>query len=337
MRRFSPADVSRSAGPGASPFAARVLFVGGSGKSGSTLLGALLGQRRTLFNVGEMNLYWSKRADPSERCGCGVALAACPFWAAVAADLEDDGVDPVRMDMLAGRLDHTRALPRVLGRRRGGGTSAAWAELATGTAKLYRAAYRHSGANFLVDGSTLPTHLLLLRALPATDVRVLHLIRDGRAVAWSWERKRRRARTGSQEGSGMRRHGSVLADLAIWHVQNFAIDGLARRFTHATRIQYEAMAAEPTSTLSRALARLHVKVPGPGGPTDQLAGAWGHALGGNDRVRFACEQTPVVVDEAWRQELRGLRLGLWSLLAAPGLRFFGYTVRRMWPADTTRG
>lgn len=336
MRRSSPAENPSLAGRSASPFLARVLFVGGSGKSGSTLLGALLGERQALLNVGEMNLYWSKRLDPSERCGCGAALAECPFWAAVAADLEDDGVDPVRMAVLAERLEAPRALPHVLSRRRGGDKSAVWAELATGTAKLYRAAYRHSGANFLVDGSKLATHLSLLRDLPATDVRVLHLIRDGRAVAWSWERKRRRARAGSQEGSGMRRHGSVLADLVIWHVQNFAIAMLSRGFVHATRVQYEAVAMAPVRTLSRALACLNVEAPASADAANRLAGECGHAIGGNDRVRFARKETPVVVDQSWRRELRGLRLWLWSLLAAPGLLLFGYTVWRRRPAEEAR-
>jgi hypothetical protein len=304
------------------------LFVGGSSKSGSTLLGALLGRVPALLNLGEVNLFWSKRQEPSERCGCGAALATCPFWTAVVGELEHDGVDPERMAALATRLDHTRALPRVLGRRLSAGTAAAWAELATGTANLYRAAYRRSGANYLVDGSKLPTHLLLLRESPAIDLRVLHLIRDGRAVAWSWERKRRRARAGSEEGSGMRRHGSVLADLAIWHVQNFAIDALARRCPHSTRLQYEAMAADPAAALHRALGRLGIEHLDRNPPSDRLGASCGHAIGGNDRVRFAGEDTPVTVDEAWRRELRGPRLRLWSLLAAPGLRRFGYPVWR---------
>ena len=52
--------------------------------------------------------------------------------------------------------------------------------------------------------------------------------------------------------------------------------------------------------------------------------ATGHAVGGNDRVRFAGSGTAVAVDEAWKAELSGLRLRLWTLLASPGLRHFGY-------------
>ena len=54
----------------------------------------------------------------------------------------------------------------MVARRLSGTASDEWAELAAGTGALYRAAYRHSGASFLVDLSKIPTHLLLLEGLP---------------------------------------------------------------------------------------------------------------------------------------------------------------------------
>ena len=306
---------------------ARVLFIGGSAKSGSTLLGALLGQQPVLFNAGEMNLFWAKWLDPGERCGCGERLTECAFWAAVVADVEDVGIAPTRMAELSARLDHTRQLPRVLSRSLRRNTAGAWAELVAGTDRLYASAFRRSRAAFIVDGSKLPTHLMLLRDLPDVDVRVLHLIRDGRAVAFSWERKRRLARAGEPQGSGMRRHRFAAADFAIWHLQNFSIDRLARRFNHATRIRYEALATAPATALRDALERLEVDLAGEATASEGLGVASGHAVGGNDRVRFAGAGTTVAVDEAWKTELRGLRLRLWTVLAAPGLRHFGYPLR----------
>ena len=306
---------------------ARVLFIGGSGKSGSTLLGALLGQQSTLFNAGEMNLFWAKWRDPGERCGCGERLTECAFWGAVVADVEDVGVAPTRMAELSAQLDHTRQLPRVLSRSLHRPTSDAWAELVAGTDHLYASAFRRSRAAFIVDGSKLPTHLMLLRDLPDVDVRVLHLIRDGRAVAFSWERKRRLARAGEPQGSGMRRHRFAAADLAIWHLQNLSIDRLAGRFSHATRIRYEALATAPATAIRDALKRLEVQLADEGTVSEGLGGASGHAVGGNDRVRFAGGGTTIAADEAWKTDVRGLRLRLWTLLAAPGLRHFGYPLR----------
>ena len=310
-----------NAGDAAAP--PRVLFVGGSGKSGSTLLGALLGRRSGLFNGGEMNLFWGKWLDPGERSGCGTRLDECPFWSAVVVEVVAAGVEPRRMAELAASLDHTRRLGRVLTRRFSGTVSGEWAELAAGTGALYRAAFRHSGASFLVDLSKIPTHLLLLKELRDVELRILHLIRDGRAVAYSWERKRRRAKAGGSEGDGMYRHPSVAADMGIWLVQNFAIDGLARRVTHSTRLQYEILTAAPESELSAALARLGVAGTEPRGTAEPMDEP-DHAVGGNDRVRFAPADTAIRPDDAWRQELSPGQLRLWSALALPGLLRFGF-------------
>ncbi len=323
MQQTPPTERAAPSGEAAS----RVLFVGGSAKSGSTLLGSLLGRLPGFFNAGEMNLFWEKWRRPSQLCGCEARLAECPFWSTVVADITAAAVDPARMAELAERLDHTRRLPTVLARRLRRETSAAWSELAAGTACLYESAHRHSGASYLVDLSKVPTHLLLLRDIPDADVRVIHLVRDGRAVAYFWERRRRLVRAGVPQGAGMRRHGSVLADLLIWHVQNFAIDRLRRPFRHGTRIRYESIAGAPTAALSRALASLDVGNQEYDRLEDGLVARGQHAVGGNDRVRFAQTGTPVAVDDAWRRELDGLRLWLWSLLAAPGLRRFGYPIR----------
>jgi hypothetical protein len=332
MVSFGPPDGSVSPDRPAIP----VLFVGGSASSGSTLLGALLGRLPGFFNAGEMNLLWEKWLRPSQHCGCGAPLSACPFWSAVVADVEAAGVDPARMAEFADRLDHTRRLPTVLARRLTPDSAAAWTELAAGTARLYEAAFRHSGASYLVDLSKVPTHLLLLQSVPAADVRVLHLVRDGRAVAFSWERRRRLARAGVPQGAGMRRHGSVLDDLLIWHFQNFAIDRLRRRFRHATRVRYESIAASPAVALPRALARLGLEVREAGPLEDGLVARGQHAVGGKDRVRFAGAGTAVAVDDAWRRELGSLRLALWSLMAAPGLLRFGYPIRASRSSDSER-
>jgi hypothetical protein len=300
-----------------------VLFVGGSGKSGSTLLGSLLGRRSGLFNGGEMNLFWGKWLDPGERCGCGTRLDECPFWSAVVAEVGAAGVEPQRMAELAARLDHTRRLGRVLSRRLSGTVSGEWAELAAGTGALYRAAFRHSGASWLVDLSKIPTHLLLLRELRDAELRILHLIRDGRAVAYSWERKRRRAKAGGSEGDGMYRHPSVAADMGIWLVQNFAIDSIARRVDHSTRLKYETLTAAPGDELSAALRRIGMAA-AEASDADGTSEAWDHAVGGNDRVRFAPAGTAITPDEAWRRELSPWQIRLWSALALPGLRRFGY-------------
>jgi len=59
-----------------------VVYVAGSGRSGSTILERVLGQMPGFVNVGELiDLY--RRPPEGERCGCGLAFTACPFWLGV--------------------------------------------------------------------------------------------------------------------------------------------------------------------------------------------------------------------------------------------------------------
>jgi hypothetical protein len=50
-------------------------------------------------------------------------------------------------------------------------------------AALYAAISRVSGANVIVDTSRDPTFACLLMRIPGSDVRIVHLVRDSRAVS----------------------------------------------------------------------------------------------------------------------------------------------------------
>jgi hypothetical protein len=53
---------------------------------------------------------------------------------------------------------------------------------------VYRAALQISGARAIVDTSKYPGYAATLNKHPDVDLRVIHLIRDSRAMAHSWTR-----------------------------------------------------------------------------------------------------------------------------------------------------
>ncbi len=73
-----------------------VLFIGATGRCGSTLLDRILGQHPAVFAAGELNRLWEFGLRGRGPCGCGAALIECPVWGqileqvygAVAAALE---------------------------------------------------------------------------------------------------------------------------------------------------------------------------------------------------------------------------------------------------------
>src|SRR5919106_327280 len=62
-----------------------VLFVVGSGRSGSTLLDILLGQVDGFFSTGELHSLWWAGILEGRRCGCGLAVTECAVWRRVIA------------------------------------------------------------------------------------------------------------------------------------------------------------------------------------------------------------------------------------------------------------
>ena len=57
-----------------------VLYVGGLGRSGSTLLDRMLGRLDDVWSVGELVHLWERGLKENNRCGCGRCFADCPFW-----------------------------------------------------------------------------------------------------------------------------------------------------------------------------------------------------------------------------------------------------------------
>ena len=61
----------------------RVVYVGGTGRSGSTVLANVLGEVPGLVSVGEVRFLWERGILQDRLCGCGDHFSDCPFWSKV--------------------------------------------------------------------------------------------------------------------------------------------------------------------------------------------------------------------------------------------------------------
>ena len=173
-----------------------VLYIGGRGRSGSTILARTLGQIPGFVNVGELSQVWYRGLRENERCGCGQPFYSCEFWRAV-GDEAFGGWDNVDVDKMVGfipYLKRQRYAPHyALAAKTGVRTrkmNTLLEECGPVLERLYRAIQRVSGAGVIVDSSKRFSYAVLLSLLPFADLRVVHLVRDSRAVAYSWARSR---------------------------------------------------------------------------------------------------------------------------------------------------
>lgn len=297
----------------------QVLYIAGAGRSGSTLIEMSLGALPDYFSVGEVRYFWQYVAEGGLRCGCGALLGECDFWSHVLARLPQAALGETAR--LAARIDRTRNLPRLSVSVLSPG--AAGQRLAVETDRLYRAIWEEGGQAVIVDSSKVPSHLALLRRLPGIDLRVLHLVRDGRAVAYSWSKRRKRELAATQPGARMPGR-SALTALAVWGIEN----SFAHRLSHGlpyAMLRYEDFVREPAGALGDALVSLGFERPSfthlQCKEAVQLQPT--HSVGGNP-LRFLDKQLTIRADEEWRCHYHSLvRLGL-GLLAMPWLLRYQY-------------
>ncbi|WFE21324.1 sulfotransferase [Solwaraspora sp. WMMD937] len=325
-------------GPSSPPV--RVLYLAGSGRSGSTLITTVLGQLDGCFAAGELRYLWQRGMVDNRPCGCGAPFDACPVWRAVTAELATAAgpafaADPAAAAGIARRLRtrlRMRDLPAML-RRAGAGRRAVphHADDAA-IAAVYPAVARQVSRNgdgpvVVVDSSKLPPYGALLRDLPGIDLRVLHLVRDPRGTAFSW--RRRRGLDGAADRKLMSRPPVWKAAL-LWRVWNAAT---ARFFEAAgpdryLRIRYEDVVADPAGQLRR--IALFAGLDPAGLPVDaegRVTLAPTHSVAGNP-ARHRTGAVPVSDDAEWVRALPGRSFAVATAVTLPLLRRFGYPVRR---------
>lgn len=299
-----------------------VLYIGGAGRSGSTLLEMILGNLPGFFSIGEARYYWEYIDRGDIMCGCGNRLSDCRFWSTVSERLDSEReLDFAHLAARSARLNRTRNLPWIT---KGSllGSSREWEELAADTGALYRAVWKESGDRVLVDSSKVPSHLALLRHVPDIDLRVLHLVRDGRAVAYSWNKrlKQELAITGRETYMSGR---SLLAAMLVWIVENAYLMRMCRAMPHVV-MRYEDFVEDPQTRLEDA-----VKALGFGevdlGFLDQpkIHLDLTHSVGGNP-IRFSRGSFSIVADREWHDRLRRVTALFLGLVGLPLLFHFGY-------------
>ncbi|MDQ3865771.1 MAG: sulfotransferase, partial [Actinomycetota bacterium] len=94
----------------------KVAYIGGYGRSGSTLLSLILGKIPGFVAVGELHRIWERGLIGNELCGCGLPFRDCPFWHAVGEEAFGgwDSVDAYELARLRQTVIRKRSFPRFL-------------------------------------------------------------------------------------------------------------------------------------------------------------------------------------------------------------------------------
>ena len=302
-----------------------VLYVAGASRSGSTLLGRLLGAIPGHVDLGETRHLFSRGMGLDRLCSCGERFGACDFWSRVAAD----AFGPVSADRIREMVRMVRAGTRL---RRAVRTllcpslrpgRPADRECAALYERLLRSVHRVSGAKTLIDTSKVPGGILTLAEVPRVRLSVIEIVRDPRAVAFSW--RRRVARPEIPGGKIEMERLPVWRSAVEWNLARSLLAATRRRLDPPwTILRLEDLVRAPAASLRGALLAIGRPEPDLGflrGGTANLPA--GHSVSGNP-MRFSAGPTVIRPDEEWRRALPPFDRSLVTAICRAGLARHGY-------------
>jgi len=306
----------------------RVVFLGGLGRSGTTLIERVLGELPSVYSAGELVHVWQWGILDGERCGCGTAFNDCEFWASVGRSAfgRPGWSRPLarRMLDLRRRVDRTRYLPLLMAPTAVHLRGAELAAYLDVHRDVYAAIAAVSGASVVVDSSKHSSLAFCLRHQDDIDVRVVHVVRDSRGVAYSWTKEMDRPHSGADRQQ-MTRYSPIRSALQ-WDADNVSLAVLGRLGTPRLLMRYEDFVADPKAAVRRIAGFADLPVTDDdlrfiGAGSAELGAS--HTIAGNP-MRFRTGRIEFHHDDAWRKQLPRGQQRLIGALTAPLLSRYGY-------------
>lgn len=294
--------------------------------SGSTLLSFLLGAHPEIATIGEM--FIAEGFDhETYHCSCGRRIVECPFFLEVSREMAARGVPfDVRHSGLAFRATGEGLARRVIAAEPRGPVLEAAREAAlrllpsarqalAGTLRRNQAVVEVmtglQGGRAFVDSSKRPGRLLHLRRIPSFDVRVIHLVRDPRAVACSSVKNLGHT---AEQGA---RSWTAAAELAERVRRHFPDQPGDRWLT----LRYEDLCGDPDAALDRVSRFIGVQ---PGFRVPDFRAFEHHIIGNRMRLSGVSE---IRLDERWKTTLTPDQVRAVDGVAGTAARRYGYTGR----------
>jgi hypothetical protein len=325
------------------PHVSRLAYILAASHSGSTLLAMLLGAHPDAMTVGELKA--TNMGDSRQyRCSCGCLIAECGFWIQVGRLMEKRGIPGFDITRAGTSLFEvpSRYAHRLLAplyrepawefvRDAALSLSPAWHAWLRQTqirnTALVEALHEISGARLVVDSSKIALRLKYLLRNPALDIKVIRMVRDGRAVSltytdeWSFADASNAALRGG--GSGVRRvpPRQTMRDAAReWRRSNEASQCLVERLPAAQWIQihYEELCANPGPTLRRLCEFLGLD---PARINLNFRSRTQHVIGNGMRFDQSSE---IRLDERWRGHLTAENAAVFDSVGGDLNRRYGY-------------
>ena len=298
----------------------QLVYLTGSGRSGSTLLDMALGRHSAIAALGEVHRLTvnAHREGRAFGCTCGQPVSTCPFWVSVAEELSaETGIpaervfrewhvtDPAYTDVRENE-DSTNIVENVPQRyplspnRLFMGLGSPFllrtagrifpdvrlhAKIARQSLALYDAVRRASGKPIVVDATKSVARLKGLQMAFDGPFRIIYLIRDGRAVAFA-RMKRQKLPMNKCAHIWLSEHRKI-----SWALRGVPTESIIR-------VRYEDFCRNPRQELERLCRFFGVEL------ENQMLDfrTDSHSIGGNP-MRWRRDESKIVLNEEWKNAI----------------------------------
>lgn len=301
----------------------KVVYIMGHGYSGSTLLTFLLGSHPQIATIGELGIAPRAKERPERYfCSCREPIRDCGFWRRVTREMSERGHEfdvwdsDLELRVPGGGISDLilRAVQRgpVLETARGAALRVvphARRELSRVLDRIRSLAETVAGmkgCGTFLDSSKRPERATIMRRFGGFgDMRVIHLVRDGRAVSWS---SIKNLGIGPEEAAR-----SWLADnRGSEHARRFFPAG------HWMTLRYEDLCTDPHGMLEKVYG--FIGVPAKNG-LDDFRSVDHHIIGNRMRLSGTSE---IRLEESWKRALTPEQMSCIERRVGPLNRKYGY-------------
>jgi Sulfotransferase family len=320
----------------------RLVYILSASHSGSTLLAMLLNAHPEVCTVGELKATALGDVD-HYRCSCRRMISECPFWNRIAEEMAGRGFDfdiansstdfrsgasPYVLKLLqplyrAGALEVIRDVLLLMSPR--------WRtrlpKIQAMNSALMSAVLSQTKKKVIVDSSKIGIRLKFLIKNPQLDIKIIRLVRNGRAVSLTYmdpanfADSRNVALRGGGSG-GDRRSEKLPLDLSAreWRRSNEEAEALLRGVDQSRwmEIRYEELCRDPENTLKKIFAFVGVNQ---GSVNLDFRSVEHHVVGNGMRLD---DSSQIKIDDRWRSHLTESQITAFDSVAGDMNRSLGY-------------